>query len=255
MPRSVSAETPSASSHDIARPLAGQRTDQAKAHRLPRKAAGPYNTILKPMIGPLIALPLIVVLSPVMAIIALAIVVDSGLPVFYRAERAGFRGKPFRIYKFRTMVRDADRIGGGTTALADPRITRVGRLLRKTKIDEFPQLFNIIRGEMCFIGPRPELPHYTEQYGGLEKYILEVRPGITDFSSIEYINLDQVVGADDADAAYERDVLHRKNQLRIKYVEQMSPATDLRLFVITVVRAVNGVLRLVFNGGRRDGNR
>lgn len=222
--------------------------------RIQRNVTGPYNTVLKPIIGLVIALPLLLLLSPVLGVIALAIIVDSGLPVLYRGERGGFRGRPFHIYKFRTMVRNADQIGGGTTALGDPRITRVGRLLRKTKIDEFPQLLNIIRGEMCFIGPRPELLRYTQQYRGLESYILQVRPGITDFSSIEYINLDEVVGADDADAAYERHVLHNKNQLRIKYVAQMSPLTDLRLFVITVIRAVKGVLRHVFRGGGSHGD-
>jgi len=226
-----------------------QARNQDSEHRLERKVSGLYNVFWKPVIGLIIALPLLVVLSPVLAVIALAVAVDSGFPVFYRGERGGFNGKPFRIYKFRTMVPNADQIGGGTTALADPRITRVGGLLRKTKLDEFPQLFNIIRGEMCFVGPRPELPRYTQQYTGLETYIPRVRPGITDFSSIEFINLAEVVGADDADAAYEREVLKRKNRLRIKYVEQMSPLTDLRLFVITVFHAVRGVLRHLFKGG------
>lgn len=227
---------------------------QSLERRLQRRVSGPYNLIFKPIVGILIAVPLLVVLSPVLTVIALAIMVDTGLPVFYRGERGGFRGKPFRIYKFRTMVRNADQIGGGTTALADPRITPVGRLLRKTKLDEFPQLFNIIRGEMCFVGPRPELLQYTREYAGLETYITKVRPGITDFSSIEYINLDEVVGSEDADAAYERVVLKRKNQLRIKYIEQMSPSTDIRLFVITVVRAVEGVLRHAFKGGAPHGD-
>lgn len=228
--------------------------EQSLERSLERRVSGAYNLIYKPIVGLFIAVPLLVVLSPVLAVIALAIIVDTGLPVFYRGERGGFRGKSFRIYKFRTMVRNADQIGGGTTALADPRITPVGRLLRRTKLDEFPQLLNIIRGEMCFVGPRPELLQYTRKYTRLETYITKVRPGITDFSSIEYINLDEVVGAADADGAYERDVLQHKNQLRIKYVEQMSPPTDLRLFVITGVRAVKGVLRHVFKGGGSHGD-
>lgn len=218
------------------------------------KVRSRYNLHVKPAIGIVLAVPLLVVLAPVLAIIALAIVLDSGLPVVYRAERGGFHGRPFRILKFRTMIKDADKIGGGTTALADPRITRVGKFLRRTKLDEFPQLLNIIRGEMCFIGPRPELLRYTEQYRGLERYILGVRPGITDFSSIEFINLDEVVGTGDADSAYEQHVLQRKNQLRIKYVAKMSPLTDLRLFLTTVARAVMGVLRQVFKGGAQYGD-
>lgn len=219
------------------------------------RVAGVYNTHFKPLIGFGMAVPLLVLLSPVFAVIAVAIIVDSGRPVFYRAERGGLGGKPFRIFKFRTMVADADKIGGGTTALADPRITRVGGFLRKTKMDEFPQLLNIIRGEMCFVGPRPELLQYTVQYSGLERYIMRVRPGITDFSSIEFINLDEVVGEGDADAAYERNVLKRKNQLRIKYVEQMSPATDIRLFAATVGRAFDKFFRQLLGERRGDGTR
>ncbi len=223
--------------------------------RIRRRVSGIYNTLGKRIVGMVIAVPLLLLLAPVLALIAFAVVLDSGFPVFYRGERGGFRGTSFRIFKFRTMVRNADQIGGGTTALGDPRITRVGSLLRKTKLDEFPQLLNIIRGEMCFIGPRPELIRYTSQYSGLEEFILQVRPGITDFSSIEYINLDQVVGGDDADAAYEREVLHKKNQLRIKYVEQMSPLTDLRLFVVTAVHALRGMIRHVVQGGGTRGDR
>lgn len=221
----------------------------AEDSRLRRKVSGAYNLTMKPVIGRVLAIPLLVLLSPVLIAISLAVVVDSGFPVFYRGERGGWRGKPFRIYKFRTMVRDADRIGGGTTALSDPRITRVGALLRKRKLDEFPQLINIVRGDMCFVGPRPELPSYTSQYAGFEKYILQVRPGITDFSSIEYINLDEVVGGEDADAVYEREVLRHKNELRIKYVAEMSPLTDLCLFVATVIRAAGGFVPQ--SGGRR----
>jgi lipopolysaccharide/colanic/teichoic acid biosynthesis glycosyltransferase len=224
-------------------------------HHLRRQSAGLYNVYVKPVIGFVLAVPLLVLLFPVLVIISLLIVVDSGFPVLYRAERGGFRGTTFRIYKFRTMVRDADQIGGGTTALGDPRITRAGRFLRRTKLDEFPQLLNILRGEMCFIGPRPELPRYTERYSGLEEFILHVRPGITDFSSIEYIHLDQVVGSGDADAAYEREVLQHKNRLRIMYVERMSPRTDLWLFVTTATRALRGMAHQIFQGGRPYGER
>lgn len=221
---------------------------------LQRKVSGTYNTAFKPMIGLFMAIPLFVLLLPVLAVISIAIVIDSGFPIVYKGERGGLNGKTFRIYKFRTMVKNAEKVGGGTTALSDPRITKVGALLRKTKMDEFPQLLNIIRGEMCFIGPRPELVQYTSQYEGLEEYILRVRPGITDFSSVEYINLDEVVGGEDADAVYEREVLHHKNQLRIKYVEQMSPVTDLRLFFVTVVHAFEGFSRHIFRKGKANGN-
>ena len=158
-----------------------------------------YNLFIKRWIGIILAVILIMVLWPFYLIIAAAVAIEDGFPVFYRPQRGGYKNKPFRIFKYRTMVKNADKIGGGTTALNDPRITKVGNFLRKTKLDETPQLFNIIAGTMSFIGPRPELLRYVEQYKGDEKLILEVRPGITDFSSIEFINLDEIVGQGNAD--------------------------------------------------------
>lgn len=132
------------------------------------------------------------------------------------------------------MVQDADKIGGGTTALNDCRITKVGHFLRKTKLDETANLINIFLGTMSFIGPRPELIKYTEQYKGREKVILEVRPGITDFSSMQFINLDEIVGTENADEMYEKYVLKKKNILRIKYAENVSLITDIRIFFKTI---------------------
>lgn len=185
-----------------------------------------YNVHVKSKLDFLLALVFLIVLLPVYIIISLAIIIDSGFPVFYKADRGGYKGVPFKIFKFRSMVKNADKIGGGTTALNDPRITRVGAFLRKTKLDEIPQLFNILNGTMSFIGPRPELLKYTNQYEGEEKLILEVRPGITDYSSIEFINLDEIVGGENADEMYEKHVLKKKNQLRIKYARTVSFATE-----------------------------
>jgi len=208
--------------------------------------AGIYNQVYKRIIGFCLAIILLTILSPVYVVIAAAVVMESGFPVFYRPERGGYRGKPFKIYKFRSMVKDADKIGGGTTALNDPRITKVGNFLRKTKLDEIPQIINIIKGEMSFIGPRPELLKYTEQYTGVEKLILEVRPGITDYSSLKFINLDEIVGDMDADEMYEKFVLKQKNQLRIKYAATVSFQTDSGLFLRTIYetakKAVNFIL-------------
>ncbi len=194
-----------------------------------------YNRFGKRWIGCVLAVVMLMVLWPVYLIVAVAVAVDDGFPVFYRTQRGGYKNKPFRIFKFRTMVKNADKIGGGTTALNDPRITRVGNFLRKTKMDEIPQLFNIIGGSMSFIGPRPVLLKYVNQYRGDERLILEVRPGITDFSSVEFINLDEIVGgAENADEMYERYVLKKKNQLRIKYANEVSFKTDCELFFNTV---------------------
>ncbi len=207
---------------------------------------GFYNRVLKRIIGCLLALLLALILLPFYFVLGIAVVIDSGFPVIYRPLRGGFHNHPFRIFKFRTMVKDADKIGGGTTALNDPRITRVGAFLRKTKLDETPQLFNIILGTMSFIGPRPELLRYVEQYEGEEKIIFEVRPGITDYSSIEFINLDEVVGSGNADEMYEKFVLKKKNQLRIKYAKEVSFLTDVKIFLTTVWGVIKKTFGFVF---------
>lgn len=209
---------------------------------------GFYNLYLKRWIGFLLAVVFLIVLLPLYFFISLVIVLEDGMPVFYRPQRGGFEEKPFRIFKFRSMVKNADKIGGGTTALNDPRITKVGNFLRKTKLDEIPQLFNIINGSMSFIGPRPELLHYTDKYEGEEKLILKVRPGITDFSSIEFINLDEIVGQGNADEMYEKYVLKKKNALRIKYAKEVSFGTDIKLFSLTVWRVIKKALSFIFFG-------
>ena len=205
-----------------------------------------YNRVIKRIIGFVLSLILLVVLLPVICIIALAVAVDSGFPVFYRAPRGGYRGKPFRLFKFRTMVKNADQIGGGTTALNDARITRVGRFLRKTKLDEVANLLSIVKGDMSFVGPRPELLCYTDNYDEQEQVIFQVRPGITDFSSLEYINLDEIVGEEDADEYYEQYVLKPKNQMRIRYAESVSFGTDVSLFFKTVGSVITKTLKALF---------
>ena len=193
-----------------------------------------YNRVGKRIIGFMLSVPFILVMLPFYLLIGLAIIIDDGFPIFYRPLRGGYRYRDFRIIKFRTMVKNADKIGGSTTADHDPRITKVGRFLRKTKLDETANLFNVFLGTMSFVGPRPELLQYTTQYHGREKEILEVRPGMTDYSSIEFINLDEIVGSDEPDAMYEKYVLKRKNMLRIRYAETVSFSTDVRLFFRTI---------------------
>lgn len=207
-----------------------------------------YNRYLKRWLGACLACLLLLVLWPFYLVIAMAVIIEDGSPVFYRPLRGGYKNKPFHIFKFRSMVKNADKIGGGTTALHDPRITKVGNFLRKTKLDEIPQLFNIINGTMSFIGPRPELLRYTDQYEGEEKLIFEVRPGITDYSSIEFINLDEIVGQGDADEMYEKYVLKKKNALRIKYAKEVSFATDVKLFSLTVWRVIKKAFSFIFMG-------
>lgn len=212
---------------------------------------GIYNRIVKRILDLIFALILLVLTSPVFLILSVMIAADTGFPVFYRANRGGYRNKDFRIFKFRTMVQNADQIGGGTTALHDSRITRAGNFLRKTKLDEFANLLSIVTGNMSFVGPRPELPRYTEQYKGTEKLIFEVRPGITDYSSIEFISLDEIVGAQNADEAYETNVLPKKNKLRVKYAAAVSFSTDCRLFFKTVGKVLGKTEKVLLEREKR----
>lgn len=212
---------------------------------------GVYNRYIKRAIGLIIAIPFFIAAIPIYLIISIVIMAEDGRPVFYRPLRGGYKNKPFRIFKFRTMVRNADKIGGGTTAHYDPRITKVGLVLRKTKLDETANLINIILGTMSFIGPRPELLQYTKEYEGNEKEILEVRPGVTDYSSIEFINLDEIVGSGNVDKMYERYVLKRKNELRIKYAESVCFKTDVEIFFKTIEKVLQKVFGFLFRNEHR----
>ena len=210
---------------------------------------GIYNRMIKRGIDFILALILFIITLPVLLIISAMIVADTGFPVFYRADRGGYRQKNFKIFKFRTMVQNADKIGGGTTALNDSRITKTGAFLRKTKLDEFANLISILAGNMSFIGPRPELLRYTSQYKGTEMLIHQVRPGITDYSSIEFINLDEIVGGSNADEMYEKYVLPKKNKLRVKYAATVSFGTDCRLFFLTVGKVLEKAWKTVLQRG------
>jgi lipopolysaccharide/colanic/teichoic acid biosynthesis glycosyltransferase len=205
-----------------------------------------YNSTIKRFIDLLSAIILFIALLPVFLLISLLVKIDSRGSVFYKALRGGYHNKPFMIYKFRTMIMNADKVGGGTTALNDARVTKVGKLLRKSKLDEIPQLLNIIKGDMSFVGPRPELPEYTSLYTVEEKRILSVRPGITDISSLKYVSLDEIVGAFNADEYYEKHVLPNKNLLRLTYVDEQSFALDIKLFFLTLWKVVRRIIR-IFN--------
>lgn len=209
-----------------------------------QKAAydGVYNRYIKRLLDLTVTGIALCIIWPFYLVISVIIALEDGFPVFYRAYRGGYKGKPFRICKFRTMIKDADRVGGGTTALHDPRITKTGNILRKTKLDELPQIGQVFLGKMSLIGPRPELLWYVDQYEGEEKDILQVRPGITDLSSIEFINLDEIVGATNADEAYEKYVLKRKNQLRVQYAHSVS----FRLDVYILFRTLGAVFGKAF---------
>lgn len=174
-------------------------------------------------------------LLPFFTAIALAVKLSSPGPIFYRGLRTGRFSKPFRIFKFRSMVVGADK-GAGTTSRNDSRVTAVGRFIRRYKLDELPQLLNVLIGDMSFVGPRPELPRYTDQYQGEELLILQVRPGITDYSSLKFSNLNDLIGDENPDQIYEERILAEKNRLRIQYVKDQCFWLDLSLIVKTILR-------------------
>lgn len=177
----------------------------------------------------------LIVLSPLLVVIAIAIKATSLGPVFYRGVRTGRHGKFFRMIKFRTMVANAESIGGTSTAETDPRITGIGKWLRGHKLDELPQLINVLKGEMSLVGPRPEVEEYTRLYTPEEMAILEVPPGITDFSSIKFRDLNAVLAAaDDPDKYFAQNVLPTKNKLRLEYVRNRSFWLDFKIIFLTL---------------------
>jgi lipopolysaccharide/colanic/teichoic acid biosynthesis glycosyltransferase len=179
----------------------------------------------------------LLVFWPLFAATALAIKLDSPGPVFFKQRRIGRHFKPFRIYKFRTMVVDAPRRGGLLTAGADPRITRVGRFLRKSKIDELPQLFNVLKGEMALVGPRPEVPKYVQFYRKDYEVILQIKPGITDLASLKYRNEASLLAqAQNPEQEYVGRVLPDKIRMAKEYIQHSSFLFDLKLVFKTIFK-------------------
>jgi lipopolysaccharide/colanic/teichoic acid biosynthesis glycosyltransferase len=175
-------------------------------------------------------------LSPLLLPVALLIKLDSPGPAMFKQRRVGRGFRPFVIYKFRTMVHDAPRKGSAITYSADPRITRVGRILRKTKIDELPQLINVLQGTMSLVGPRPEVPRYVELFRADYAEILRVLPGITDLASIKYRHEAEFLGGfENPEETYVRQVLPEKIKLAKEYVRQSSFLFDIRLILKTLV--------------------
>lgn len=181
----------------------------------------------------------LILLSPIFLIIGILIKKEDGGPIFYRGVRVGRYGKLFRIYKFRTMVINADKIGGPSTADDDPRITKIGKKLRKYKLDELPQLINVLKGEMSIVGPRPEVQYYVDMFTEEEKAILSVRPGITDWASLW--NSDEgsiLAGSPDPEKTYMEKIRPIKIKLQLKYVKENSFFTDLKIIFLTIYTVI-----------------
>lgn len=182
-----------------------------------------------------VSVPALVALTPVFCVVAALVKAGSQGPVFYAQERVGRRGRPFRLWKFRTMVADADKSGPAVTSSGDARITPLGRTLRKWKLDELPQLWNVVRGDMSLVGPRPEVRKYTDIFRDDYSEILEISPGITDYAALEYRNEEEVLARyPDAEEAYTSVVLPEKIALYRQYLREMGFRSDLKIIFRTI---------------------
>jgi lipopolysaccharide/colanic/teichoic acid biosynthesis glycosyltransferase len=179
----------------------------------------------------------LLVLSPVFMVVAVLVKIDSKGPVFFRHARIGKDFRPFRVYKFRTMKEGAEQCGAPVTVDRDERITRLGRLLRRTKLDELPQLLNVLKGDMSLVGPRPEVKEYVDLYAAEYRQLLTVRPGITDPASLQYSEEEKVLAeSPNWEEDYRKRVLPDKIRLSLQYVEDHSLVTDLRLILKTIMK-------------------
>lgn len=181
----------------------------------------------------------LLILSPIFLIIAIVIKLNSKGPVFFRQVRVGKDGKEFRIFKFRTMVVDAEKKGMQITVDGDSRITKPGHFLRKSKMDELTQLINVLIGDMSFVGPRPEVPKYVAMYDENQRSILKIRPGITDIASIEYRDENSLLAkSDNPEETYINEIMPRKIELNVKYIKKMSVIYDIGLIFKTIYKVI-----------------
>lgn len=205
----------------------------------PPLTSGPLDEALRRTLDVVVAAVGLLVLLPVLGVVALLVKATSPGPVLFVQERVGRGLAPFRLLKFRTMVADAPARGPAITVGADPRVTRVGALLRRTKLDELPQLVNVLRGDMSLVGPRPEVPRYVALYGEDERRIFTVRPGITDPASLLYADESAVLASyPDPERAYREVVLPHKLRVSLAYLETRTVWSDVGLLVRTALRVI-----------------
>lgn len=179
----------------------------------------------------------IVLLAPLLTLLAILVKIEDRGTIFFRQERVGYRGRQFRIWKFRTMVPDAETRGLPLTVWRDPRVTRIGARLRRLKLDELPQLFNVLVGDMSLVGPRPEVPRYVASYTAAERRVLELVPGITDDASLRYVDESTMfAAAADPERRYVEEILPDKIRLNLAYAARATVWTDCRLILATLRR-------------------
>ena len=196
--------------------------------------------MIKRLFDFLVSLFGLIIFSPLFLIISILIKIDSEGPVFYRGERIGKNGKPFRIFKFRTMVKDAEKLGGPSTSADDPRLTKIGKILRKYKLDELPQLINVLKGEMSLVGPRPEVKMYIDMLKPEEREkILSIKPGMTDLASLWDFHEEEILkGSEDPEKTYIEKIRPKKIQLQLEYVKNRSFLLDLKIILKTLIRLI-----------------
>jgi lipopolysaccharide/colanic/teichoic acid biosynthesis glycosyltransferase len=205
--------------------------------KFPATGRGYYNGRLKRCVDLLAALVGLVVLSPLLAVLAVAVLASSGPPVLFLQERVGRLGRPFRLLKFRTMSRGSGA-GLAITGAGDRRVTRLGRFLRAAKLDEIPQLVNVLRGEMSLVGPRPEVPRYVERYDPVQRGVLDARPGLTDPATVLFRNEESLLGKVEdprKETFYVNEILPRKLAMNLEYLQNASFSYDLVLVLKTLV--------------------
>lgn len=195
---------------------------------------------MKRLFDILVSLCVLTVFLPFGILIAIAILLESKGGVFYRQQRVGKQGVPFRLWKFRTMRVNADQLGKLTVGMRDPRITRVGYFIRKSKLDEFPQFINVLLGEMSVVGPRPEVQEYVDLYTPEQREVLSVKPGITDYASLEYFKENELLGkSENPRETYIREIMPAKIRLNKKYIANPTLGQDLKIMWMTFLKMIN----------------
>jgi lipopolysaccharide/colanic/teichoic acid biosynthesis glycosyltransferase len=182
----------------------------------------------------------LILVSPLLLLFAILIKRESAGPAFYRGERVGKNGKIFRIFKFRSMVMDAEKLGGPSTSADDPRLLKIGKFMRRYQLDELPQFINILKGEMSFVGPRPEVPSEVALYDEeTRKIILSVRPGLTDLATLENVHEEEILrGASDPHQAYRELIQPQKLKLAREYVKERNFWLDIKIIIKTLKSAI-----------------
>lgn len=193
--------------------------------------------VLKRIFDIVFSFSVIIILLPVFVIISILIIIDDGFPIFYLQERVGKNFKIFKLIKFRTMYKDADKKGLLTVGSKDNRITRTGYFLRKYKLDELPQFFNVLKGDMSIVGPRPEVKKYVDLYNDTQKQVLSVKPGITDGASLKYIDENDILSpSEHPEQIYIEKIMPEKLTINLQYIQKQNLLYDFKIIMKTFLK-------------------